>query len=76
MDKTDARVRRLRVIASAALVTLYTAGLIAMFAAQIQLALTLWAVSTLGGIAMLHWIRKQREAEAAASKDARESEAQ
>ena len=56
MDKRVALIRRLRSAVALVLVALYAAGLVAMFASNVQLALILWVVSTLGGIGMLYWL--------------------
>ena len=61
MDKRVALIRRLRSAVALVLVALYAAGLVAMFASNVQLALILWVVSTLGGIGMLYWLRKLKE---------------
>ena len=61
MDKRVALIRRLRSAVALVLVALYAAGLVAMFASNVQLALILWVVSTLGGIGLLYWLRKLKE---------------
>ena len=61
MDKRVALIRRLRSAVALVLVALYAAGLVAMFASNVQLALILWVVSTLGGIGMLYWLRTLTE---------------
>ena len=40
---------------------LYAAGLIAMLASNVQLALILWVVSTLGGIGLLYWLKQAKK---------------
>lgn len=74
MDSRTALVGKLRSILSLILVALYAAGLIAMLASSVQLALILWVVSTLGGIGLLYWIhteneRRKAEAEAPSGED-------
>ena len=64
MDKKNSLVQKLRAAVALILVALYAAGLIAMRASRVQLALVLWVVSTLGGIGMLYWLntlKKRRE---------------
>ena len=70
MDDRNALYRRLRAVAALVLVAMYIAGLVAMLASRVQLALILWVVSTLGGIGLLYWMRtvtrRREEAEKAA----------
>ena len=47
---------RVRAALSLLLVGLYAAGLIAMLLGHFMPGLYLWAISTLGGIALLYWI--------------------
>ena len=47
----------LRTSLSLIIVGLYLAGLIAMFAQNLQLGLWLWVISTAAGIGLLYWIR-------------------
>ena len=64
MNNDNAFGKRARAVAAIVLVALYAAGLAAMLASKVQLALILWVVSTLGGIGLLYWIRtmnKRRE---------------
>ena len=70
MDNREATGRRLRAVAAIVLVALYAAGLVAILASRVQLALILWGVSTLGGIGLLYWIRQMRERREAAEKAA------
>ena len=57
MDKRAQMIRKVRSVLAILLVALYIAGLVAMLASQVRLALILWVVSTLGGIGLLYWIR-------------------
>ena len=61
MDKREQIIRRLRAAAALVLVVLYAAGLVLMLASQVKLALTLWVVSTLGGIGLLLWIKTEKD---------------
>ena len=73
MDGRGALIKRLRAIVALLLVALYIAGLIAMLASSVQLALILWVVSTLGGIGLLYWLhtlKKRQEAETKAAENA------
>jgi len=69
MHSRENLVKRLRAIVALLLVALYAAGLIAMLASNVRLALILWVVSTLGGIGLLYWMRtvtrRKEEAEKA-----------
>ena len=66
MDKRANAIRKLRSVVALLLVAAYVAGLIAMLASQVKLALILWVVSTLGGIGLLYWLKTLKErAEAA-----------
>ena len=56
MNDKSGLLRGLRTAAALILVVMYLAGLIAMLASRVQLALILWVVSTLGGIGMLYWL--------------------
>ena len=56
-DNKSAASRKLRTALSILMVTLYIAGLVAMFAGSFQLGLYLWVISTVGGIGLLYWIR-------------------
>ena len=56
MNDKGSLLRGLRTAAALILVVMYLAGLIAMLASRVQLALILWVVSTLGGIGMLYWL--------------------
>ena len=47
----------LRTALSLFIVGLYVAGLIAMFAQNLQLGLWLWVISTAGGVGLLYWMR-------------------
>lgn len=70
MKFDEALIRRARAVAALVLVALYVAGLIAMLASNVQLALILWVISTLGGIGLLYWIRQcRKDAEAEAKPD-------
>ena len=65
MNNREGMTRGLRAAAALILVALYAAGLVAMLASKVQLALILWVVSTLGGIGMLYWLhtlKKRSEA--------------
>ena len=78
MNNDNAFGKRARAVAAIVLVALYAAGLAAMLASKVQLALILWVVSTLGGIGMLYWLRtaeKNREAQEKAAADQSEPEA-
>ena len=70
MDNKSALFRKLRAAAALILVVLYAVGLVAMLSSRVQLALILWAISTLGGIGLLYWMRtvtrRKEEAEKAA----------
>lgn len=68
MQGRDALMKRLRGAAALVLVVLYAAGLVAMLASNVQLALILWVVSTLGGIGLLYWIKTVKKAEEEAAK--------
>ena len=63
---SDEASRRIRTILSLVLVGLYIIGLVVMIAGSFQAGLYLWAISTLGGIGLLYWIRTmdRRKAEA------------
>ena len=50
-----------RTALSLLLVGLYFAGLIAMFMGHFMPGLYLWVISTLGGIALLFWIREMKK---------------
>ena len=70
--------RTLRAVVALLLIAAYIAGLIAMLTSNVQLALILWVVSTLGGIGMLYWLRtaeKNREAREKAAADRADPEA-
>ena len=70
MDKRANAIRKLRSVVALLLVAAYVAGLIAMLASQVKLALILWVISTLGGIGLLYWIRQcRKDAEAEAKPD-------
>ena len=70
-ERAEALTRKLRTILSILMIALYVAGLIAMFARNFQLGLYLWVISTVGGIALLYWIktmdRRREDAEKIAS---------
>ena len=68
MDKRANAIRKLRSVVALLLVAAYVAGLIAMLASQVQLALILWVVSTLGGIGLLYWLKTLKERTEAAEK--------
>ena len=72
MDKREQIIRRLRAAAALVLVVLYAAGLVLMLASQVKLALTLWVVSTLGGIGLLLWIKTEKDRAEAEKQDAPE----
>ena len=72
MDKRAQIIRRLRAAAALVLVVLYAAGLVLMLASQVKLALTLWVVSTLGGIGLLLWIKTEKDRAEAEKQDAPE----
>ena len=72
MDKRAQIIRRLRAAAALVLVVLYAAGLVLMLASQVKLALTLWVVSTLGGIGLLLWIKTEKDRAEADKQDAPE----
>ncbi|MBR1820422.1 MAG: hypothetical protein IJ769_02235 [Clostridia bacterium] len=78
MDKRATVIRRLRAAAALILVALYAAGLVAMLASQVRLALILWVVSTLGGIGLLYWLhtvnKRREEAEKAESSSGTEAQ--
>ena len=78
MDKRATVIRRLRAAAALILVALYAAGLVAMLASQVRLALILWVVSTLGGIGLLYWLhtvnKRREEAEKAESSSGTEEQ--
>ena len=61
MDRQNGPLRTLRTAAALILVALYAAGLIAMLASNVQLALILWVVSTLGGIGLLYWLKQAKK---------------
>ena len=68
MDRRNRIIRTLRTAVALALVALYAAGLVAMLMGRVRLALILWVISTLGGIALLfglNELKKRREAEGA-----------
>ena len=52
---------RVRAALSLLLVGLYAAGLIAMLLGHFMPGLYLWAISTLGGIALLYWIHVMKK---------------
>ncbi len=68
MDKRANAIRKLRSVVALLLVAAYVAGLIAMLASQVKLALILWVVSTLGGIGLLYWLKTLKERAEAAEK--------
>ena len=68
MDKRANTIRKLRSVVALLLVAAYVAGLIAMLASQVKLALILWVVSTLGGIGLLYWLKTLKERAEAAEK--------
>lgn len=63
--------RMLRAIAAMILVLLYILGLVAMMTGRVQQALILWVVSTLGGIALLYWMRTVTRRKEDAEREAR-----
>ena len=71
MDDRGGLFRRLRAIAAMILVLLYILGLVAMMTGRVQLALILWVVSTLGGIALLYWMRTVTRRKEEAEREAR-----
>lgn len=71
MDDRSGLFRRLRAIAAMILVLLYILGLVAMMTGRVQLALILWVVSTLGGIALLYWMRTVTRRKEEAEREAR-----
>ena len=62
---------RVRAALSLLLVGLYAAGLIAMLLGHFMPGLYLWAISTLGGIALLYWIHVMKKRAEDAEKIAR-----
>ena len=68
MDKRANTIRKLRSVVALLLVAAYVAGLIAMLASQVKLALILWVVSTLGGIGLLYWLKTLKKRAEAAEK--------
>ena len=72
MDKRAQVIRRLRAAIALVLVALYAAGLVLMLASQVKLALTLWVVSTLGGLGLLFWIKTEKDRAEAQKNDAPE----
>lgn len=72
MDSHNALYRRLRSVGAIILVAMYIAGLVAMLASRVELALILWVASTLGGIGLLYWMRtvtRRREEAGKAEQD-------
>lgn len=61
----------IRSVLAILLVALYAAGLIAMFMGSVRAGLILWTVSTLGGIALLFWLRELKKRAEDAEKIAR-----
>ncbi|MBQ3223144.1 MAG: hypothetical protein IJB41_05990 [Clostridia bacterium] len=59
-----------RMIACLVLTVMYAAGLVLMLAKQMEAGLLLWGVSTVGGMGVLYYIKKQEQA----AKDAAEEE--
>ena len=58
---------KVRTAVSLILVGMYVAGLAALFMKRARLGVGLWVASTLGGIALLYWVREMnRRAEDAA----------
>ena len=75
MEKPNRLFRAVRAAAALVLVALYAAGLIAMLVSNVQLALILWVISTLGGIGLLYWIRTMnKRSEGAPGTDGPEGE--
>ena len=74
MDR-ETLIRRLRAAVALLLVVLYAAGLVAMLASKVQLALILWVISTLGGIGLLYWLHILKERQEAAAKAEAEAKA-
>ena len=74
MDR-ETLIRRLRAAVALLLVVLYAAGLVAMLASKVQLALILWVISTLGGIGLLYWLHILKERQDAAAKAEAEAKA-
>ena len=68
---SETNLRRLRAALSLILVGLYVAGLIVMIVGNFGDGLTLWVISTVGGIALLYWIRTMDRRRADAEKIAR-----
>ena len=67
MNNREDLTRGVRTAVALILVAMYAAGLVAMLASQVRLALILWVVSTLGGIGMLYWlhtVKKRSDASA------------
>ena len=63
--------KSLRAALSLLMVGLYAAGLIAMLLGHFMPGLYLWAISTLGGIALLYWIHVMKKRAEDAEKIAR-----
>mgnify|MGYP007101891796 CR=1 FL=1 len=61
MDKRSDAIKKLRAAVALLLVAAYVAGLVAMLASNVKLALILWVVSTLGGIGLLYWLKTLKE---------------
>lgn len=72
-NKFECRTRQIRKVICLILVGMYLVGLVMMIAAAFQMGLILWVVSTLGGIALLFWMRamEKRAADAKAAAEGR-----
>lgn len=53
--------KTLKMVIGLILVALYAAGLIAMVAFSFNVGVTLWVVSTLGGIAFLYFVKEKKK---------------
>lgn len=58
-----------RTIACLVLTVMYAVGLVLMLAKQMELGLLLWGVSTVGGMGVLYYIKKQEKAAQQAAED-------
>lgn len=58
------RLKWLRTALSVILVGMYVAGLVAMFMQRTAVGITLWGISTLGGVGLLWWIHTMDRREA------------
>lgn len=56
--------RQLRNMMCIIMVIVYAAGLVCFFMSAVEAGLGLWAISTVGGFLLLHFIREREEAKA------------